>query len=247
MALAMWNLGYPVQASKLVEEAAAEGRALPHLYAEVMAADSVCMVHAMSKDVAAAKVYAETITNISTEYGFAGEIASASIVHAWADGCRGDPNSIELLREKQAAFEALEGQGSRSFVCGLIAELCLKFGRNDEAAAALEDAIAFIARTGEGFAESEIYRLKGQVELRLGRSQFARAARWFERAIGAARKRSARIAELRASVDLARLLAKQRKRDEARAMLADIYGWFTEGFDTADLKDAKALLDELNP
>ena len=72
------------------------------------------------------------------------------------------------------------------------------------------------------------------------------AAKWFERAIEAARKHNARIAELRATANLARLLAKQRKRDEARAMLAKIYNWFTEGFDTADLKDAKALLDELN-
>ena len=134
---------------------------------------------------------------------------------------------------------------ARSWACGAIAELCLKFGRNDEAVAALEEAIGFIARTGEGFAESEIYRLKGEAELQLGRSHFGSAAKWFERAIDVARKRSARIAELRATTNLARLLAKQHKRDEARAMLAEIYNWFTEGYDTADLKDAKALLEEL--
>ena len=125
--------------------------------------------------------------------------------------------------------------------------MCLKFGRIDEARAALDAATSFIARTGEGFAESEVCRLKGEVELRLGRSlNSASAAEWFERAINAARKRSAKIAELRATANLARLLAKQGRRDEARAMLAEIYSWFTEGFETADLKDAKALLAELN-
>ena len=128
----------------------------------------------------------------------------------------------------------------------MIAELCLKFDRVDEAQAALDEALAFVSRTGEGFAESEIYRLKGEIELRLGRSHFNGAAKWFQRAIDAACKRSARIAELRATASLARLLDRRGKRDEARAMLAGIYDWFTEGFDTADLKEAKALLDELN-
>jgi predicted ATPase len=93
---------------------------------------------------------------------------------------------------------------------------------------------------------NEIYRLKGEAELQLGHSDIGSAAKWFERAIDAARKRSARIAELRATSNLARLLAKQHMRDKARVMLAEIYDWFTEGFDTPDLKDAKALLDELN-
>ena len=106
--------------------------------------------------------------------------------------------------------------------------------------------MAFVVRIDEGFAESEIDRLKGEVELRLGRSHLSGAAKWFERAIDTARKRSAKIAELRATASLARLLDRRGKRDEARAMLAEIYNWFTEGFDTPDLIDAKSLLDDLN-
>jgi tetratricopeptide (TPR) repeat protein len=246
MALTLWNLGYPAQASKLIKEAGTEGRKLHDPYAEVMVADNACMVHLVSKDAPGAKLYADDLTNTSTKYGFAGEIAVARIVHAWADGWGGDPKGIDLLRESLVEFAAAEGELSRSWLCGLIAELCLKFGRNDEAVAALEEAIGVIARTGEGFAESEIYRLKGEAELQLGHSEIGCAAKWFERAIDAARKRSARIAELRATSNLARLLAKQHKHDKARVMLAEIYNWFTEGFDTADLKDAKALLDQLN-
>ena len=89
----------------------------------------------------------------------------------------------------------------------------------------------------------ESFRLRGRVRLEQG--QFQQAQADFREAIGLARSMSAKILELRATTSLARLLAKQGKRDEARAMLSEIYGWFTEGFDTADLKDAKALLEEL--
>jgi predicted ATPase len=94
--------------------------------------------------------------------------------------------------------------------------------------------------------ETEIHRLKGELLLRQDDSNFAEAERCFKRAVGIARWQRAKSFELRAATSLARLLAKQGRRAEAQEMLADIYNWFTEGFDTADLKDAKALLDELN-
>jgi len=247
LALTTWNLGYPDRASKLLEDAGAVGRRLRDPYAEVMVADNACVIRAASKDALGAKHCADDLIKKSTNYGFTAEIAFARIVHAWADGCGGDPKSIDRLRESVIGFEAMQGQISRSWSDAWLAEVCLKFGRTNEAIAALEDGIAVIALRGEGFAESEIYRLRGEAELQFGRSHFASAANWFERAIDAARKRGARIAELRATSNLARLLAKQNKRAKARAALADIYNWFTEGFDTADLKDAKALLDELNP
>jgi predicted ATPase len=95
--------------------------------------------------------------------------------------------------------------------------------------------------------EPEMHRLKGELLLKQNSSNGAEAQSCFRRAIEIARKQSAKSFELRATTSLARLLAKQGRRDEARAMLAEIYGWFTEGFGTADLKDAQALLDELNP
>jgi predicted negative regulator of RcsB-dependent stress response len=94
--------------------------------------------------------------------------------------------------------------------------------------------------------EAEIHRLKGELLLKQDDSNATEAQNWFEQAIEIARSQSGKSLELRATLSLARLLVKQAKRDEARAMLAEIYDWFTEGFDTADLKDAKALLDELN-
>ena len=93
--------------------------------------------------------------------------------------------------------------------------------------------------------ESEIHRLKGELLLKQGDSHIFEAQVCFERALEIARKQRAKSSELRSTTSLARLLVSQGRRDEARTMLANIYDWFTEGFDTADLKDARALLDEL--
>ena len=96
-----------------------------------------------------------------------------------------------------------------------------------------------------GIVEAELHRLKGGLLLLGDNGAASGAAQCFRDAIEVARHQSAKSWELRATMSLARLLAQQDKRDEARAMLAEVYNWFTEGFDTADLKDAKALLDQL--
>jgi predicted ATPase len=98
----------------------------------------------------------------------------------------------------------------------------------------------------DGFSIPEMLRLKAELLLLGGTGATAEAAECFRDAIELARRQSAKSWELRTTTSLARLLAKQGNRDEARTMLAEIYNWFTEGFDTADLKDAKALLDELS-
>ncbi len=109
----------------------------------------------------------------------------------------------------------------------------------------LEEGFASVAKTGEQIDSPSLHHVKGELLLAQNPSDGAKAEQCFRTAIEIARRQSARSAELRATTSLARLLAKQGRRDEARTMLAEIYGWFTEGFDTADLKDAKALLDEL--
>jgi predicted ATPase len=107
------------------------------------------------------------------------------------------------------------------------------------------EALTWVDKNNEYFYEAELYRLKGELLRKRDDSNIAEAQSCFDRAIAIARNQSAKTFELRATMSLARLLAKQGRGVEARTMLADIYNWFTEGFDTADLKDAKALLDEL--
>jgi predicted ATPase len=127
----------------------------------------------------------------------------------------------------------------------LLAEACGKADRFDDGLSALTEALATADEHENRNYEAETYRLKGELLLRQDHSKAAEAQSCFQRAIETARKQNAKSFELRATMSLARLLNEQGRRNEARTMLGKIYGWFTEGFDTADLKDAKALLDEL--
>ena len=124
----------------------------------------------------------------------------------------------------------------------MLAEACGKAGRIAEALDIIREALADVERTGIRYREAELNRLEG--ELRIGRDE-ERLEMCFQRAIAIARAQQAKSFELRAALSLARLWRDQGKRDEACNLLAPLYGWFTEGFDTADLKKAKALLEEL--
>jgi predicted ATPase len=128
------------------------------------------------------------------------------------------------------------------------AELILKLVARavQKCSGVLEEGIGSVAKTGEQLSSPLLHHVKGELLLAQNPSHGAEAELCFRTAIEIARRQSARSIELRATTSLARLLNEQGRRDEARAMLADIYNWFTEGFDTADLKSAKALLDELN-
>jgi tetratricopeptide (TPR) repeat protein len=136
-------------------------------------------------------------------------------------------------------------RGVRTGTLGWLAEAYMEAGRLDDGLSALTEALTAPDQNEERVAEAEIYRLKGELLLKQHDSN-PEARRCFERAIEIARKQSAKSWELRATNSLVRLLAKQGRRDEARVILTEIYNWFTEGFDTADLKDAKALHDELS-
>ena len=132
------------------------------------------------------------------------------------------------------------------FLC-MLAEAFMEMGRFDDGLNALTEALAAAEDGHENRScEAEAHRLKGELLLKQDDSNAEEAQNCFRRAIEIARKQSAKSLELRATMSLARLLAEQGRRDEARAMLAEIYNWFTEGFDTPDLKDAKALFDELS-
>jgi predicted ATPase len=126
-----------------------------------------------------------------------------------------------------------------------LAAACKDAGRINEGLSALAEALAAADEQVSRDYEAEIYRLRGELLLEQDNSNAVEAENCFQRAIEIARKQSAKSWELRATTSLARLLVMQARRDEARALLAGIYDWFTEGFDTADLKDAKALLTEL--
>jgi predicted ATPase len=126
---------------------------------------------------------------------------------------------------------------------GLVAEAQVQAGQLGDALTALNRAAATAAATAECYYQAELHRLRGGVLARTG--DVAEAVAWFQQALDTARSQQAKSLELRAATSLAQLWADQGKRAEAYDLLAPVYGWFTEGFDTADLKEAKTLLDEL--
>ena len=120
-----------------------------------------------------------------------------------------------------------------------------ELGQFDDAWRCIGEAMTAVEISKESFCEAEIHRRAGEIALKSSRPDAAKAEGYFERALAVARKQQARSWELRTAMSLARLWRDQGKRDEARELLAPVHGWFTEGFDTLDLKEANALLDEL--
>ena len=242
----LWTLGYPDRALKRGNECIALAQALAHPHTLAFA-ESASRLHRVRREARAARETAERLMALSTEHGFIFWIAVANILHGWAmaeQGC--NQEAIAQIQEGLAAHRAAGAEVERPRNLSLLAEACTKTGRLDDGLSALTEALAAAEENENRDCESEIHRLKGELLLKHGNANASEAQNCFQRAIDIARKQSAKSWELRGTTSLARLLAKQGRCDEARAMLAEIYGWFTEGFDTADLKEAKTLLDELN-
>jgi tetratricopeptide (TPR) repeat protein len=229
--------------NRLVERAVSSS----HMSSKALATNMTSWLAAMRRDLSKAKDRARLARAIAVEHGLAEHLGWAIWLEGYAQLWQGE-KEVGLAQQK-LAIEELEALGSRIWSpmrMAYLAEAQLEIEELDAAESSLERAFEIIKETGEGWAEPEVHRVAAEVILRKPGGDMLAAQRRFEEAIELARKQDSRWWELRATVGLARLLAKQGRRDEAHAMLAQIYGWFTEGFDTADLKDAKALLDELN-
>ncbi len=170
--------------------------------------------------------------------------AIARIYEGYVIAHRGDPRAGgAAIREGLADYAATEAVLASGYFRALLAETYQMQGDTDEALAILTEALSHMERTGERWCEAELIRRVGEAHRLKGDRDAAESH--FAQAIEIARAQSAKLFELRAAVSLARLWSEQGKRTEARELLAPIYAWFTEGFDTPDLKDAKALLNEL--
>ena len=153
---------------------------------------------------------------------------------------------LSQLREGRAAYRATGAELLRSVFLGLLAESYAQGGQFEAGLATVVEALGVVESTGEQEYEAELYRLKGDLLLQQSQTQHAEAEDCFEQAIAIAQRQAAKSWELRAATSLARLWQGQGKTTEERELLAPVYNWFTEGFDTADLKDAKTLLDGLS-
>ena len=187
---------------------------------------------------------ASELVAVATEQGWPPWAAQATIYRGWVKVRNGDvAEGILLLRSGLAAYRATGAELLMPHHFALLAGACEIAGQIDEALTLLDDALRATERTGERWLTAELNRHKGELLLRQGRAEAA--AKLYFTALSIAREQEAKLWELRASVSLARLRLDQGRRAEARELLALVYGRFTEGFDTADLEEARTLLDEL--
>ncbi len=256
MADLLWFLGYPEQARQTMARGLTLAHGLVHPSSLCFALIYASYLHFHRHEWQLTQEHAEAVIGIATEHGFPHWVQYGQMVRGYALAYQG--RAEEGIAE---IYRGLEGQraagteAGRSFFPYLLAAAYGQAEHFEEGLSILTEALAFVDRTEERFYEAELYRLKGELTLQQFNFQDSKfkdtdsqgeAEACFLKAIEIAESQKAKSWELRASTSLARLWQQQGKHKEAHQMLSTVYNWFTEGFDTKDLQDAKALLDELS-
>jgi predicted ATPase len=225
---------------------------LAHPFSLAYCLGSLGQFHCFRREEHLAREHAEAAIALASDLGFPFWIATGGIVAGWASTEQGQlEEGIAQMRRGIEARRATGVEIGQPHFLALLAEVCGKMGRSEEGLILLTDALAAADKTGECWYEAELYRLKGELTLQFQvqgpKSKVEEEAEeCFQKAIEVAHRQQAKSLELRAVMSLSRLWQQQGKKAEARQMLADVYGWFTEGFDTADLQEAKTLLETLS-
>ncbi len=241
---AVWYLGYPDRAVEWGRAAAADAAECSHFFSQAVAAAYAAMLMQLLGEARAAKQQADVAIALCTEHKFAYYLAWARVIRGWALAREGrDDEGIMEMREGLAALRATGAGLRRPYHLGILAETLGAAGQIEEASDLVASALAVAAEHGEQFFSAELHRIEGELLGQRSRPEASESS--FSQAIAIARSQKARSTELRAATGLARLWHDRGRAGEARDLLAPVYGWFTEGFDRPDLRDAKALLDEL--
>jgi predicted ATPase len=245
----LWLLGYPEQALTRIHEALALAHALLHPYSLGFARCVAAFVSQFRRDVSAVHKHAEAAVTLSTEQGFPQWAAMGTSLRGWALAMQGQgEEGIAQLRQGITVYQATEAALYVPYFFTVLAEICDYLGHPEDGLQALVEAHTLVEQHEERWWEAEACRLRGVLLLHAEcgvRHAALTAEEWLQRALDVARRQEAKSLELRAAMSLSRLWQQQGKWQAAHALLTPIYAWFTEGFDTADLQDAKALLEEL--
>jgi tetratricopeptide (TPR) repeat protein len=248
LARAMQLLGRVGEANELSEEALRRARESGHLFSLAIAlvfGGQILRCYRREPEIVRGR--ADEATSLCEESGFPVWLPYVRVLHGWALAELGQlAQGVAEIEDGVAGLRRLGTPMWQQYPNALLAQGYARMGRTDEAHTMLNQALARIEQTGEMIEHSEILRLKGEVLLMRDGLGTKEAEHCFRAALEVAHRQEARWWELRTSVSFARLLCDTNRSDEARTMLADIYTWFTEGFDLPDLNDAKALIDELN-
>ena len=255
LAMALWFLGYADQAVARINDAVASARRSAHPFSLAWAAAIAAGIYQFRRDHEPAGASAVDAVALSTEQGFPVWLGVGLVLHGWALAAGGDAIGALPLQEQSTSTFASAGQElAATWVLALASEIHTAAGHTAQVLPLLTGGLALAEKNSERWYEAELHRLQGEAviadcgfrnaELEQGNPQ-SEAEECFRRAIEIARSQQAKSFELRAATSLARLLRHQRKAAEAQDLLAPIYAWFTEGFETRDLKEAKLLLAEL--
>jgi class 3 adenylate cyclase/predicted ATPase len=240
------SLGYPDQALTKARQALALARDLSHPFSEGTALTGLSRVYLDRGESKTCLETAEALINLSSEQGFPYYLAVGALIRAAALAEEGDPQ--QGIAGMRSVLEGLRARGAvlgSSHYLATLAAAHRKAGQVGEGLAVVAEGLEFVSKTSEHWAEAELHRVKGDLLLARTPADPAGAEASFRDALEVARRQSAKSLELRSATSLARLWQQQGRKDEAHELLAPVYDWFTEGFDTRDLKEAKVLLEEL--
>jgi predicted ATPase len=253
-AWALWMRGYPAQAQAQSAKALGFAQQLAHPYTLARTLYIDALLCQLRRDVQAVRDQADAMITAATAQRFALMQALGPIMHGWAVAVQEhSPEGLVQIRQGLNMYRSTGAELQRPYLLTLLAEVSGLLGQPEGGLAALEEALTLMEQTGGQYYEAEIYRQRGALlllrEAKGCPAQDSRdqhdAETYFQHAIDVARQQQTKFLELRAAMSLSRLWQRQGKRAQARALLAPIYSWFTEGFDIADLQEAKALLAEL--
>jgi predicted ATPase len=243
----LWLLGYPEQARARLHDALTLAHELSHPFSLASARMEAAMLYQWRRDMPAVHEHAEAAVALSTEQGFTLWAAWGTSLRGWARAMQGHgEEGLSQLRQGIAACRATGTALYVQYFCTVLADVAAHLGHPEDGLQALAEAHTLVEQHEDRWWEAEISRLRGVLLLRQRGTPQAEAETWLQRALDIARHQEAKALELRAAMSLGRLWQRQGKRAEAHELLAPIYGWFTEGFDTADLQEARALLAELS-
>jgi predicted ATPase/class 3 adenylate cyclase len=246
-AMTLWVLGSPAQALAHLHEALALAHELSHPYSLVLARCWAAHVYQLRRNIAAVHEHAEAAVALSTAQGLTQWAAQGTSLCGWALAMQGQGEAgMAQICQGIAALRATGAAAWVPYLCTVLADVADHLGRTADGLQALAEAHTLVEQHDERVWAAEVCSLRGVLLLQQPGAPQAEAETCFRQALAVARRQEAKALELRAAMSLSRLWQQQGKQAEARALLAPVYGWFTEGFDTADLQEAKALLDELS-
>jgi len=242
----LWGLGYADQAQQYSQDALTQAQQTGHPLSLAYARAFAARLAQCRRDVAATQAHAEALMTFAMTHAFGHRVELGRTLRGWALAMQGDAAAgVAAIHQGCIALYGMGHKQYRPYYLALLAEAYGQTGQPEAGLTALADAVTLVAATEERWWEAEISRLQGVLLLQLPLPDVSQAEACFQQARDVARRQQAKALELRATLSLSRLWQQQGKREAAQQVLAPVYGWFTEGLDTADLQEAKALLEAL--